>query len=59
MKFLDRPLDHWAQRTSKDVCRDACAIHTFKRTMRLADKALYVCAILTLIVLAIVLQGTS
>jgi hypothetical protein len=31
MTFLDQPLSHWAQRTSKDVCRDACAIQAFKR----------------------------
>lgn len=31
MNYLDQPLSHWAQRTSKDVVRDACAIQAFKR----------------------------
>lgn len=39
--FLTRPLSHWAQRTSKDIVRDACAIHTFKRRMPRSEKALY------------------
>jgi len=51
MDFLTQPLSHWASRTSKDVCRDACAIHTFKRRMPASEKALYAVAILAAIVL--------
>jgi len=30
--FLDRPFDYiGSERTSKDVCRDACAIEGFKK----------------------------
>lgn len=53
MDYLDQPLSHWAQRTSKDVCRDACAIHAFKRKMPLVDKVLY-CLAPILVTVAIV-----
>ena len=50
MDFLDQPLSHWAQRTSKDVCRDACAFHVYKRKMPLSEKVLYALAPICVIV---------
>lgn len=47
--FLTRPLSHWAQRTSKDIARDACAIHAFKRRMPASEKCLYIVGVIGVI----------
>lgn len=52
MSFLDQPLSHWAARTSRDVCRDACAIQTFKRRMPAHEKALYIVSAVAVAVVA-------
>ena len=52
MNFLTTPLSFTrSQRTSRDVCRDSCAFHTFERRMPASEKALYITAVLALIVL--------
>jgi hypothetical protein len=48
MSFLDRPFDYiGASRTSRDICRDACAFQQFKRQrMPKSEKALYVAGLI-------------
>lgn len=40
-----------SRRSAVDSVRDACAIHTFKRRMPASEKALYIVAVLAVIVL--------
>jgi hypothetical protein len=51
MNFLDQPFSYiGASRTSRDVCRDACAIQQFKRQrMPWSEKALYVAAVIGIV----------